>query len=191
MKKFISLILIILFCFSLLSCNNTANSNHESKITPVESVINEISRLSTSSAIASINNVQEKYDALSESEKTQVTNYDHFLYCKECVVYWDTVKKASELAKETLKSNLKNPESLQAHEYTFRAYTYDISSPDRKIDYIQIIWDYSAQNGFGGYNRTKYSIIIRNTHDNKLEVTNFSLSVTDDYDYYTPPDRTE
>ena len=189
MKKIFAILLTLITLFSV-SCTSSDQSQY-SQISPVQDVINSIEYLSTSSSISSINSVQTKYDALSESEKTQVTNYDHFLYCKECVVYWDTVRKASELAKETLKSNLKNPESLQAHDYTFRAYTRDISSPDRKIDHIQIIWDYSAQNGFGGYNRTEYSIIIRNTWDNKLEVTNFSLSVIDDYDYYSPPDRTE
>ena len=192
MKKFISLFLIVLFCISLFSCDSTSNTNHtESRLTPVQSVINGIDKLSTSSTIESINNIQQKYNALSTSEKAQVTNYDHFLHCKEYVIYWDTVRQAANLAKENLKLNLKNPESLQAHDYTFRAYTRDISSPDREIDYIQINWDYSAQNGFGGYNRTTYSIIIRNTWDNKLEVTTFSLSLIDDYDYYAPPNKTK
>ena len=184
MKKFISLFLIVLFCILLFSCDSTSNTNHTE--TPVQSVINGIDKLSTSSTIASINNIQQKYNALSTSEKAQVTNYNHFLHCKECVIYWDTVRQAANLAKETLQSNLKNPESLQAHNYTFRAYTKDISSLDRKIDYIEIYWDYSAQNGFGGYNRSTYTGKFYN-YSNGLEETMWGNS--SGYEYYAPPDR--
>ena len=60
-------------------------------------------------------------------------------------------------AETTLKDNLKNPESLQIHSVEIYV---DFEYGD--YHYYSITIDYSAQNGFGGYNRNDdYDILVK------------------------------
>ena len=64
---------------------------------------------------------------------------------------------ATEFAHEKLKSkNFKNPESLQIHDTIF-----DKAFANDDYYYYKIIVDYSAQNGFGGYNRDTFEVIFK------------------------------
>ena len=162
--KIISLITVLTFILlSICACSSSIEKIKK----PTEKVIDEISTLDTNSSLREIERVQELYDALTESEKEEISNYDHFLHCKECVEYDNIVDRAFYLVKKELDSRLKNPQSLQIHSKTYAAYKYkETSTP--KIEYICIEIDYSAQNGFGGYNRDVYSKTYYTTSDGKL-----------------------
>ncbi len=73
-----------------------------------------------------------------------------------------SVKDCYDTAVEYIKSTLKNPASLQIHSYTV---TED-------NDEYTFIFDYSAQNGFGGYNRKHYYVIV----DHRLRLVTFAWS---------------
>lgn len=57
---------------------------------------------------------------------------------------------ATRYVKRTLKSNLKNPESLQIHNITYKG---EEGLEDDDYRYFNVTIEYSAQNGFGGYTR--------------------------------------
>lgn len=66
----------------------------------------------------------------------------------------DYVAKA--YAESVLKNNLKNPQSLQVHSTKITVdFEYD------NYHFYNITIDYSAQNGFGGYNRDNYDVLVK------------------------------
>lgn len=75
-------------------------------------------------------------------------------------------EKVCYYAIEYLKSNLKNPESLQVHDIKISVSLHadDINdfdkSPDEHYSQYAVCIDYSGQNGFGGTNRNTYYIIM-------------------------------
>ncbi len=76
---------------------------------------------------------------------------------------------ATAYAESILKSRLKNPESLQIHSTNI---SVDFEWGD--YHYYSITIDYSAQNGFGGYNRdSDYDILVKihKTNNRAFEVT--------------------
>lgn len=68
----------------------------------------------------------------------------------------DYEDKAKNAAVALLESRLKNPESLQIHSVSFEGDTYenDLSF------FCTVVIDYSAQNGFGGYNRENIELYL-------------------------------
>ncbi len=66
-------------------------------------------------------------------------------------------ESAKEYAIESVRKILKNPESLQVHSTDIQ-----LSFANDEFYYYKIIVDYSAQNGFGGYNRkTDYEVRVK------------------------------
>lgn len=61
----------------------------------------------------------------------------------------DYQELARSFATEALRNQLKNPKSLQVHSITIEPGYHE----DDKSYYFAVMIDYSAQNGFGGYNR--------------------------------------
>ncbi len=68
---------------------------------------------------------------------------------------------ATSYAQLTLENSLRNPDSLQIHNTDVK-----ISVEDENYHYYNIIIEYSAQNGFGGYNRNTYEILVKVSKDN-------------------------
>ncbi len=191
--RIISLVMVFAFVLlSICSCKSYDRNTEDTtpQKTPTQNVIDEISLLSDSSSIEEIARVQELYNSLLDSEKEQISNYDHLLYCKECVEYKDIANRALDLAEKDLSSLLKNPQSLQVHSKGFYAYKYKETTTPR-IKYICVAIDYSAQNGFGGYNRDTYYVVYGVSLSGELEQSwydgywNFENS--DIYVRYNPP----
>lgn len=68
-----------------------------------------------------------------------------------------TAEDASNYAVTTyFNTQLKNPDSLQIHNYSV---TYSKNKIDNKIT-VWVKYDYSAQNGFGGYNRDSITVTL-------------------------------
>lgn len=74
--------------------------------------------------------------------------------------YYVTIGNSSAVAQRyvenSLKSNLKNPQSLQIHNIGFKD---ELEDDDNKYFYVEI--EYSAQNGLGGFNRDTYKKYVQ------------------------------
>lgn len=81
----------------------------------------------------------------------------------------DSRKTAIKYAETTLKSKLKNPDALQIHDTSVMS-----SFEYGDYFYYNIKLDYSAQNGFGGYNRDTYDVNVKvsKTNEKASEVSN-------------------
>lgn len=101
----------------------------------------------------------------------------------------DYQELARSFTTEVLRSQLKNPQSLQVHSITVEPGYHE----DDENCYFAVIIDYSAQNGFGGYNRetwesyvqlskgsTNISLIDRETYISKKAI-NDNLSTTAEF----------
>lgn len=192
-RKILSLVIALLVAATMIcSCNSYQDNSATTTKTPTQNVIDEIAGLSAYSSLEEVKRVRELYDELSSTQEKAITNYDHLLYCEECANYIDTVNKAFEFAEKDLKSTLRNPQSLQIHEKTYRAYCiYD--SKDEITD-IWIEIDYSAQNGFGGYDRDTYAEMIEIEYSYDKSIESMSIDQYGDYRWreedgqrYNPP----
>lgn len=72
------------------------------------------------------------------------------------VVIGNSSAVAQRYVENTLKSNLKNPQSLQIHDIEFISELEDNSNR-----YFHVEIEYSAQNSFGGYNRDTYTKYVQ------------------------------
>ena len=160
MKKTICLFIASLMIFLLCSCNQKNSSSNEAletkteTISPTQQVINLIDDIGNSyySSREKIDKAKNAYNALSTDEKKLVTNHDVLIESEITYMRIKTQEEIKSMAESYLKSNLKNPSSLQINSQTVDCYyTSDIYQPIL----AQIEIDYSAQNGFGGYNRDK------------------------------------
>jgi len=89
--------------------------------------------------------------------------------------YYVTIGNSEAVAqrymKSSLREELKNPESLQLHNITFKGQN---KIEDETYRYYNIVIDYSAQNGFGGYARDKYEKHLR-VNKTTAQVTEISM----------------
>lgn len=89
--------------------------------------------------------------------------------------YYVTIGNSQAVAmrymKRTLKENLKNPESLQIHDITYKGQN---QIEDDNYRYYNIVIEYSAQNGFGGYTRDS---IEKHLQVNKSTASVFEISM--------------
>lgn len=67
-----------------------------------------------------------------------------------------TKSQAISYSQQLIRENLKNPDSLKVHSSTVLD---DFS--DENTNYYEVKIDYSAQNGFGGYNRKQETIYVK------------------------------
>lgn len=98
------------------------------------------------------------------------------------VIIGNSSAVAQRYVENTLKSNLKNPQSLQIHDIEFKN---ELEDKDNKYFHVEI--EYSAQNSFGGYNRDtyiKYVQVVKNTGDayeiSQQEFKNKSIEIRDE-----------
>ena len=145
MKKKIVLILATLMCISLCACG-------ENKI---ENLIEEIATLEgkeiTLADEEQIHKIYNKYFALTEEEKTQITNYDIFEEARSSLnillVQQSTMQKTLQSApivvEEYIKSSLKTPSTMQVVKIEVYA-----SKDDCCEAFVRM--QYTEENDYGG-----------------------------------------
>lgn len=96
--------------------------------------------------------------------------------CTKCGSYDDYLGCAIVAVKSYFQANLKNPNSLQLH-----SIKYYVGKNDKS--YFYLVVEYSAMNGFGGYNRDTAYIYIHNNGDGTFKYSPYSTSnsATDSY----------
>lgn len=174
MKKFISILL--LFCtltLCLASCGgNNNNRNESNEPTAVDNVISLISAISSAEDCL---NAEKAYNALNESEKAQVSNYDLLISKKETYkddLFLIELTEAARIVmkdhEDSVRNGQKNPNSFICNEISGMIY-YNYS---RNEYYLRTELDYSSQNSFGGYVRND-SVTIRYWDSKTNEWTGF------------------
>jgi len=87
----------------------------------------------------------------------------------------DYQELARGFATEVLRNQLKNPKSLQIHSITIEPGYHE----DDESCYFAVVIDYSAQNGFGGYNRETCESYVQ------VSKGNSSISLIDNETYFS------
>lgn len=140
MKKVLSLFLMVAMCVSLAACGNK-----------VDNLISEIAALEgkeiTLSDKERIDKIYDKYLALSEEEKSQITNYEILEKADEVIVYYTiqekTLKEAPKAVEEYAKSCCKIPSSMQV----IKVQTYP-AKDDFFVAFVRL--QFTSENSFGG-----------------------------------------
>ena len=140
MRKRILLLLVAVLCVSLCACGNK-----------VDNLISEIATLENKEITLAdkerIEKIYDKYLALSEEEKAQITNYDVLKEADEVIVYYtiqeDTLNAAPKAVEEYAKSYCKIPSTMQV----IKSETYPAKN-DNFVAFVRL--QFTAENSFGG-----------------------------------------
>lgn len=162
MKKMICVWLSVLLLTTMISCNNTTTPNNgdvykEPAKTPVQEVEEKIQNLGTINDAEyetqqALEEAEDAYEKLNDAEKEQIGTYAYkkLKRARRYFDFYNLKEQAIGQATLELKSRLKNPASLQVHSVEVEM-VYDSNKEIPLAVHVSI--DYSAQNGFGGYNR--------------------------------------
>ncbi len=140
MKKILVLFLLGIMFMSIMGCGNK-----------VDNLISEIAKLEgveiTLKDEKRIDKLYNKYLALSEEEKVQITNYDILKKASEKVNYLavqkETMQKAPDFVKEYIQSRLKTPSAMKIVK------TEVYASKDGMWNAF-VRMQYTGENAFGG-----------------------------------------
>lgn len=167
MKKIgISLLVIIMLC-AFTSCEIDSNTKSK-KVIEVEEAIAEINLEEDNyiSLDGKVNLIEMKYAELSNKNKAKVSNYHILEQARNkidmCFKRDALIEAVEKIAAPGIKSSLRNPSSYQDSSVFYSLYEYN-----EKI-YVSATISFSAQNGFGGYNResVKKCYVYNDTFDN-------------------------
>jgi len=140
MKRKLVLLIVTLMTLSLVACGNK-----------VDNLISEIATLENKEITLAdeerIEKIYDKYLALSEEEKAQVTNYDILKNASEVVNYFTiqekTLKEAPKVVEEYAKSCCKIPSSMQV----IKVETYP-AKEGCSVAFVRL--QFTSENSFGG-----------------------------------------
>lgn len=178
MKKILLLLLAVVLMASMFSCDGNSNVDKIDEPTLTteeikaqeddEKVKNVIDLIDAASSVYNsdyttkekIQKAEDAYEKLEEQLKQRVTNYDKLARAWKHYDFYYTCWSAKFSAEFDLKSRLKNPDSLQINSSKVEI-CYDATLTKQLA--VHVMLDYSAQNGFGGYNRDTmdYTVEIR------------------------------
>ncbi len=185
MKKLICLILSLVCLLGMLvSCIPTSDSESEpvpepEPLTPAKQVIKQIEELPNPHSATEeygifpeLAEALKSYDALSEEEKKEITNYDRLLYANEIRQYHQMLYKIQPKMESSIKSKLLNPSSMIVNSHFISLCKVGDTF------YASGFIDYSAQNRAGGYARdTEYFYYKSNSPESKT-ATCYPISIS-------------
>ena len=168
MKRIVYLTLVAVFLIILCSCKSiTIHIGPAETEAPTETPYVKSQEEKNEDIYQEAKERMEKCDFYGAKSKfEQIKSYkDSAQYIEECqILYW--AKLNYPLAIKHLKGQLKNPASLQIHGVKFHEPTSSWMSEEQKKKYVGITIDYSAQNGFGGMERTTFYDALHSSEDN-------------------------
>ena len=144
------------------------------KVKAVMNLIEEASSVFDSSydTEEKIQTAENEYKKLDEHLKARVTNYDKLETAWKHYNYFSIYDAAKLRAESVLRSRLKNPSSLQVNS-TAILICYDSTLTKQLAVHVEM--NYSAQNGFGGYNRDTFLYTVKISETGRLESEEIGL----------------